>query len=49
MGLIFEGKKAKFAEGDSKVVKYQNESELSEIEKVINLQIESLKFLKENN
>ncbi len=47
---ILEGKKAKFYEGDSESIKRsENESELSEIEKIINLQIESLKFLKENN
>ena len=47
---ILEGKKAKFYEGDSESSqRSENESELSEIEKVINLQIESLKFLKENN
>ena len=47
---ILEGKKAKFYEGDSESSQVsKNESELSEIEKVINLQIESLKFLKENN
>ncbi len=47
---ILEGKTAKFYRGDSdNTQRSENGSELSNSEKSIELQIESLKFLKENN
>ena len=47
---ILESKKARFYAGDSESGQQtENESELSETEESIKLQIDSLKFLKENN